>query len=146
MRFFSHCPLGRSALRGGHCTNSEPHKGRSWAARSQSGLICAPTYTAMVLLVALYWLLKTSCELNGQQVMQALDTNPRTKQFLVERATQLMLALRGLGEGKADFSDCLIEHSAAGAGCGKKMTFDVGASKHAGMTLMTNGYRQIHDG
>ena len=45
-------------------------------------------------------------------------------------------ALRVFDEGKADFADCLIERSAAGAGCTQTMTFDVGASKHAGMALI----------
>ena len=60
----------------------------------------------------------------------------RTRQFLVERADQVMRALRVFGEGRADFADCLIERSANGAGCSATMTFDVNAAKHAGMTLL----------
>jgi predicted nucleic-acid-binding protein len=47
-----------------------------------------------------------------------------------------MRALRVFGDGTADFADCLIERSAASAGCTQTITFDVGASKHAGMTLI----------
>jgi predicted nucleic-acid-binding protein len=47
-----------------------------------------------------------------------------------------MPALRVIAAGKADFADCLIERTAFGAGCTQTMTFDVGASKHAGMTLV----------
>ena len=39
-------------------------------------------------------------------------------------------------EAGADFADCLIERSASGAGCAETMTFDIKASKHAGMTLI----------
>jgi len=45
-------------------------------------------------------------------------------------------ALRVFDASKADFADCLIERSAAQAGCDRTMTFDVGASRHAGMTLI----------
>ena len=93
-------------------------------------------YITMVSVVELYWVLTSSYELTGQQVAQALEGILRTKQFLVERADQVMRALRIFGKGKADFADCLIERSATGAGCEKTMTFDVGASRHAGMTLI----------
>ena len=95
-----------------------------------------PGYITIVSVVELYWVLTSSYELTGQQVAQALEAILRTKQFLVERADQVMRALRVFGEGKSDFADCLIERSAAGAGCERTITFDVGASKHAGMTLI----------
>lgn len=95
-----------------------------------------PGYITMVSVIELYWVLTSCYELTGAQVGQALEAILRTKAFLVERADQVMRALRVFGEGKADFADCLIERSAAGAGCTQTMTFDVGASKHAGMTLI----------
>jgi predicted nucleic-acid-binding protein len=95
-----------------------------------------PGYITMVSVVELYWVMTSSYELSGQQVIQALQAILRTKQLLVERADQVMRALRVFDEGKADFADCLIERSAAGAGCSQTMTFDVGASKHAGMALI----------
>ena len=87
-------------------------------------------------MVELYWVLTSSYELSSQQFAQALEAILRAKQFMVERADQVMRALRVFGEGKADFPDCLIEHSAASAGCDQTTTFDVGASKRAGMTLI----------
>ena len=95
-----------------------------------------PGYITMVSVVELYCMMTSSYELSGQQVSQALQAILRTKQLLVERADQVMRALRVFDEGKADFADCLIERSAAGAGCTQTMTFDVGASKHAGMALI----------
>ena len=97
----------------------------------------APGYITMVSVVELYWVLTSCYELKGQQVAQALEAILRTKQFLVERADQVMRALRVFGEGNADFADCLIERSASGAGCERTVTFDVKASKHAGMTLIS---------
>jgi predicted nucleic-acid-binding protein len=93
-------------------------------------------YITVVSVVELYWVLTSRYELTGQQVAQALEAILRTKQFLVERADQVMRALRVFGDGKADFADCMIERSASGAGCEQTLTFDVKASKHAGMTLI----------
>jgi len=95
-----------------------------------------PGYITLVCVIELYWVLTSSYELTGEQVTQALEAILRTKQLLVERADQVMRALRIFAAGKADFADCLIERSASGAGCTQTMTFDVGASKHAGMTLV----------
>jgi len=93
-------------------------------------------YITLVSVVELYWVLTSSYGLTDQQVAQALEAILCTKQLVVERADQVMRALRVFGEGKADFADCLIERAAASAGCGQTMTFDVGASKYAGMTLL----------
>ena len=95
-----------------------------------------PGYITMVSVIELYWVLTSCYELTGEQVGQALEAILRTKSFLVERADQVMRALRVFAGGRADFADCLIERSASGAGCTQTMTFDVGASKHAGMTLI----------
>ena len=95
-----------------------------------------PGYITMVSVVELYWVLTSCYELTGQQVAQALEVMLRTKQLLVERADQGLSALRVLGEGGADFADCLSERSASGAGCGETMTLDIEAAKHAGMTLI----------
>jgi len=51
-------------------------------------------------------------------------------------ADEVMKALRVFKTSSADFADCLIERTAASAGCTKTMTFDIGAAKAAGMTLI----------
>ena len=66
-----------------------------------------------------------------------MDGIIRTKQFKVESADQVIRALRVFKVGQSDFADCLIERSADSAGCEKTVTFDVNASKHAGMTLIS---------
>ena len=95
-----------------------------------------PGYITMVSVVETYWVLKSSYGLTGAQVARALEAILRTRQLLVERADQVVRALRVFEGGKADFADCLIERSARGAGCTQVMTFDVSASKHSGMTLV----------
>lgn len=95
-----------------------------------------PGYIPMVSVVELYWVLTSCYGLTRPQVGQALDLILRSKQLVVERADQVMRALRVFGQGQADLADCLIERAASGAGCTDTMTFDVGASKHAGMKLL----------
>jgi len=93
-------------------------------------------YITLVSVVELYWVLTSSYGLTDQQVAQALEAMLCTKQLVVERADQVMRALRVFGEDKADFADCLIGRAAASAGCGQTVAFDLGASKYAGMTLL----------
>lgn len=95
-----------------------------------------PGYIPMVSVVELYWVLTSCYGLTRSQVGQALDLILRSKQLVVERADQVMRALRVFGQGQADLADSLIERAASGAGCTDTMTFDVGASKHAGMKLL----------
>ena len=52
------------------------------------------------------------------------------------RADQVVKALRVFNASSADFADCLIERTASAVGCTATMTFDVGAAKSAGMTLI----------
>lgn len=96
-----------------------------------------PGFVTVVSVVEIYWVLTSCYDLSNEQVKQALEALLRTKQILVDRADQVLRALRVFGDGKADFADCLIERMAAGAGCTRTMTFDVGAAKHAGMSMLT---------
>lgn len=93
-------------------------------------------YVTLVSIVELVWVLGTSYELTRAQVAQALDSLIRAKQLKIESADQMIRALRVFKIGKSDFADCLIERSANSAGCEKTITFDINASKHAGMTLI----------
>ena len=96
----------------------------------------SPGFVSIVSVIELYWVLTSCYALSNVQVKQALEALLRTKQILVDRADQVMRALRVFADGKSDFADCLIERTAAGAGCTGTMTFDTGAAKHAGMTLI----------
>ena len=93
-------------------------------------------YVTLLAIVELAWVLGISYKLTRTQVAQALDSLIRAKQLKIESAEQVIRALRVFKEGKSDFADCLIERSANSAGCEKTITFDVNASRHAGMTLI----------
>ena len=93
-------------------------------------------YITLVSMVELVWVLTVSYALTRAQVSLALDGILRTKQFKIENADQVIRALRVFKLGMSDFADCLIERSSNSAGCAKTVTFDVKASKYAGMTLI----------
>lgn len=96
-----------------------------------------PGFVPLVALIELVWVLTACYDLTREQVAQALDGLLRAKEIVLERAEQVSQALRTFGATGADFADCLIERTAAAAGCGKTMTFDTGGAKFAGMTLIT---------
>jgi predicted nucleic-acid-binding protein len=95
-----------------------------------------PGFITIVSILELYWVLTSCYELTNDQVKQALDVLLRTRQFIVDRADQVLRALKVFEAGKADFADCLIERTASSAGCEEMFTFDADAAKYAGMTLI----------
>ena len=99
--------------------------------------VASPGFVPLVSVVELAWVLSSAYALDRSQVVQALESLLRTKELSVERAEIVWKALRVFQSGSADFADCLIERSAAVAGCDKTMTFDRGAVRGCGMTLVT---------
>ena len=95
-----------------------------------------PGFVSLVSVVELGWVLSSSYELDREQVARALELLLRTKTLVLDRAEEVTKALRVFTASSADFADCLIERTAASAGCGRTMTFDVGAAKASGMTLI----------
>src|SRR6185437_9417433 len=96
-----------------------------------------PGFVPVVTLVELVSVLSSCYDLTREQVTQALEALLRAKEIVLDRAEQVSQALRTFGATAADFADCLIERTAAAAGCDKTVTFDTGAAKRAGMTLIT---------
>jgi predicted nucleic-acid-binding protein len=93
-------------------------------------------FVALVSVVELFWVMSSAYELDRGQLIAALEGLLRTKELVVERAEIVWKALRIFQTANVDFADCLIERSAAAAGCERTMTFDRGAAKNAGMTLL----------
>ena len=97
----------------------------------------SPGFVPLVSVVELAWVLSSAYELDRSQIVEAFETLLRTKEIVVERAETVWKTLRVFQSANADFADCLIERSAVAAGCDKTMTFDRGAVKGCGMTLVT---------
>jgi len=93
-------------------------------------------FVPLVSVVELFWVMSSAYELDRGQLIAALEGLLRSKELVVERAEIVWKALRVFQTANVDFADCLIERSAAAAGCERTMTFDRGAAKNAGMTLL----------
>jgi len=96
-----------------------------------------PGFVPLVTVVELVWVLSSSYGLIRHQLVEALDLLLRSKEIVVDRADLVLQAQRRFAKGGADFADCLIERIAQAHGCQTTMTFDTGAAKAAGMTLVT---------
>ena len=96
----------------------------------------SPGFITVASVVELYWVLTSCYGLGGHDVKQAFEALLRAKQIVVDRADQVLRALRVFDDGKADFADCLIERIASSAGCDETLTFDAVAAKYAGMSLV----------
>ena len=94
-----------------------------------------PGYLTLVTIVEIVWVLSGSYDLERPQIAMALEGLLRAPEIVVEQAETVWQALRLFKGSKADFADCLIERSAAAAGCARTLTFDVSAAKHCGMVL-----------
>ena len=95
-----------------------------------------PGFITIVVLVELVWVLSSCYKFDHQQLAQTLELLLRTRVFRIENKEQITRALRVFERTNADFSDCLIEQSGNAAGCTHTVTFDLGAVKAAGMTLV----------
>ncbi|WP_029921053.1 PIN domain-containing protein [Nevskia soli] len=102
----------------------------------ESLTVDAPGFIALVSIVELIWVMESCYAIERAQLGDALEGLLRTKEFVVERAETIWKAVRIFRDGPADFADCLIERCAAAAGCEHTMTFDRGAAKTCGMTLI----------
>jgi len=96
----------------------------------------SPGFVSLVSVVELGWVLSSAYGLDRGQLVLALEGLLRTKEIVVECAETVWKALRVFQSANADFADCLIERAASAAGCERTMTFDRGATKGCGMTLV----------
>lgn len=96
----------------------------------------SPGFIPLVSVVEIAWVLSSAYSLSQGQLIEAFELVLRTKELIVEQAEIVWKALRVFRSSHADFADCLIAQSAASAGCEKAVTFDRGAAKTGGMTLL----------
>jgi len=96
----------------------------------------APGFVPVVVVVELAWVLGAGYKVPRDQLAAVMETLLRSKELVVDRADLVAQALARFASGGADFAGALIERMAAAAGCTATMTFDQGAAKAAGMTLV----------
>lgn len=95
-----------------------------------------PGYVSVVTVVELVWVLTECYASTKDEVCEVLETLLRTKEIIVAQTDTVWKAIRLFKSGKADFADCLIERSAAEAGCSHTATFDRKAVTGCGMRLI----------
>lgn len=97
----------------------------------------SPGFVPLVAIVELGWVLSSAYELSQSQLIEAFEALLRTKELVLERGETVWKGLRLMQRSGGDFADCLIACSAEAAGCANTMTFDRGAAKNGGMTLLS---------
>ena len=95
-----------------------------------------PGFVTLVSVVELVWVMSSCYDLSRSQLVNALESLLRTKELVIENAEVVWRAVRLFRDSSGDFVDCLVERSAAAAGCFQTMTFDRGAVKNCGMVLV----------
>jgi predicted nucleic-acid-binding protein len=93
-------------------------------------------YVSLVTLIELVWVLRSQYRLSKSELIQRLEQMLDTPELIVQNHSAVKLALRRFASGKADFADCLIERLGYTAGCNETVTFDLNASRFAGMRLL----------
>lgn len=94
-----------------------------------------PGFVGLVVLAELVWVSESLYDAGRQEIAIIVRRILSTRHLVVQDAEVVWKALRLFEAGKADFADCLVERSAAAAGCGRVVTFDKQASR-MGMTLL----------
>jgi predicted nucleic-acid-binding protein len=97
----------------------------------------APGYVTTVSVVELVWVMQSCYDMTREGIAEVLSQLLRTREIVVENAEVVWRAIRVFGASGADFADCLIERSAANAGCIEVFTFDQSAARHLGMKLVS---------
>lgn len=96
----------------------------------------APGYVGVVSVVELVWVLTGCYASTKNEICDVLDTLLRTRKTVVVQSDTVWKAIHLFKVGKANFADCLIERSAAEAGCSHTATFDRSAAMGCGMRLI----------
>ena len=96
----------------------------------------SPGYVSLIALIELVWVLRSRYPLNKAQLIQCMERLLEYPELVIEDHTAVTFALYRFSQFKADFADCLIERLGHAAGCKETVTFDLDASRFAGMRLL----------
>lgn len=96
-------------------------------------------FISLVVMSELCWVLSSIYSATAEEVITTVQDLLNTPQFQVERREAVRTAIAKLKTSptrKAGFVDALIAAIAESAGCTETVTFDKGAVRGAGMTLL----------
>jgi predicted nucleic-acid-binding protein len=95
-----------------------------------------PGFVGLVVLAEMVWVAESCYAASRGEQCQIVRRILETRQLIVQEAETVWQALRLFEQSKADFADCLVERTAAAAGCDRTFTFDKAAST-IGMSLLS---------
>lgn len=96
----------------------------------------SPGFISLVCLAELVWVLKSKYRQPKAEIVRWLEQFLTSPQIAFESSSVVEEAIQAYAGGRGQFADCLIERSGHIAGCRETVTFDVNASKSAGMRLL----------
>lgn len=98
--------------------------------------VASPGFVSQVVLAETVCVLQSRYAADASQIGQVVETLLRTEVIRVERADVTWRALRRFRQDQGDFPDALVAELARAAGCKQIYSFDRGAVKRSGMTLL----------
>lgn len=96
----------------------------------------APGFVSHVVLVETAWVLESCYDADAARVATVVETLLSVESILVDQAEVVWRALRQTKQAGGDFPDALVSALARHAGCETVYSFDRGATKRFGMTLL----------
>ena len=95
-----------------------------------------PGWIGTAVLMELAWVTANTYRKTRLEIVQILDTLLASPEIVIEQSDVARRAVSIYRNANISFADCLIASSALYAGCNRTLTFDKGAAKWAGMTLI----------
>lgn len=102
----------------------------------QSLSAATPAYVSHIVLAETVRVLESCYAADAVRIDQVIETLLRTEALHVERADVVWRALRRFRQAHGDFPNALVTELALAAGCEQVYSFDRGAAKRSGMTLL----------
>lgn len=96
----------------------------------------SPGFVSQVVFTETVWVLQSRYDADAAQISQVVETLLRTEGIRVERADVVWQAPRRFRQNRGDFTEALVAEIAHAAGCQQIYSFDRGAVKRSGMTLL----------
>lgn len=96
----------------------------------------SPAFVSQLVLAETVWVLQARYGADSTRIGQVVETLLRTDAIQVERADVAWRALRRFRQSQGSFPDALVAELASAAGCEQVYSFDRGAVKRSGMTLL----------
>jgi predicted nucleic-acid-binding protein len=96
----------------------------------------SPGYVSLVSLIELVWVLRSQYRMTKAELVLCIEQLLDSPELAVENQAVVTVVLHRFSHFKADFADCLIERLGHSAGCKETVTFDMDASRFAGMRLL----------